>query len=254
MSWIDDSGTPFAAESIGPLQQPWLDLLVDSGKAGAAGFAGAPSYVSGEDWSELLADPASPTGSCADALFHRAVIHHARQDIGAARSLYEASIFAAEQSKSVPRNSCLALAHRGLGLIMLAQAGATSTPPTAASKESSEKETALGLAELRAGCALELESLQLLAEALTLHLQHGHPTDALALVGRAPAGLTAVGRIRFLTALALARSGDPDGAATILKAGLEVADLREGENSISALWLEVCMGEPVPPNYQFGMK
>jgi hypothetical protein len=254
VAWIDDSGTPFAAEGIGPLQQPWLDLLAGSEKADAARFAGAQSYVSGEDWLELLADATTPTGSGADALFHRAVIHHARQDIGTARSLYEASITAEERSTSVPRHSCLALAHRGLGLIMLAQAEAASPPQTVAKKESTEQETAPGLAELRAACALEPANVQLLAEALTLHLQHGAPTDALGLVSRAPAGLTAVGRIRFLTALALARSGDPDRAAAILKAGLEVADVREGENSISALWLEVCMGEPVPPNYQFGMK
>lgn len=254
MAWIDDSGTPFTAESIGPLQQPWLDLLAGIGKDGVARFAGAQSYVSGEDWSELLADAATPTGCCADALFHRAVIHHARQDIGAARSLYEASIRAEEQCKSEPRHASRALAHRGLGLIMLAQAEAASTPQTVASKESMEQETAPGLAELRAACALEPANLQLLAEALTLHLQHGQPTDALGLVCRAPEELAAIGRIRFLTALALARSGDPDRAAAILKAGLEVADLREGENSISALWLEVCRGEPVPPNYQFSMK
>lgn len=72
-------------------------------------------------------------------------------------------------------------------------------------------------------------------------------------MGRAPELLAGVGRIQFLTALAHARTGEPGKAAQMLRDGLEVADLREGENSITALWQEVCPGENVPERYQFSM-
>jgi len=47
--------------------------------------------------------------------------------------------------------------------------------------------------------------------------------------------------------------GDSAAAAALLKEGIEVADLREGENSIAALWQRACPGEDVPAQYQFGM-
>jgi hypothetical protein len=53
--------------------------------------------------------------------------------------------------------------------------------------------------------------------------------------------------------LALARLGKAGEAAAILRAGVEIPDLREGEDAIAALWEEVCPGEAVPFNYQFGM-
>ncbi|MCP3805235.1 hypothetical protein NLX83_38820 [Allokutzneria sp. A3M-2-11 16] len=43
-------------------------------------------------------------------------------------------------------------------------------------------------------------------------------------------------------------------AASLLKAGIEVPDLREGEVSLDRLWARACPGEPVPARYDFRMR
>ncbi|WP_244296427.1 DUF5107 domain-containing protein [Paenarthrobacter nitroguajacolicus] len=218
--WVDESGTPFVDESLTGEQEPWLGLL--QGKA----FDGAPSFVMGADWEELLAGQDSP-----GAKFQLATMKHARQDLDGAKELYRQVLAAAEAVPGVK-----ALAHRGLALALLAAA-----------------KDAEGLAELRRGVEADSSNTALLTEAVTLSIRHGDPAMALELAESAPTDGAAVGRLRFLKALALARTGNPGEAATILKAGVEVPDLREGEDAIAALWQEVCPDEPVPAAYQFGM-
>ncbi|YCH10125.1 DUF5107 domain-containing protein [Arthrobacter sp. alpha11c] len=223
--WIDESGTPFVDESITAEQEPWLDLL--KGKA----FDGAPGFVAGADWEELLEGQESP-----EARFHVATMRHGRQDLEGAKEAY----------RDVPaaggvRPRTLALAHRGLGLALLAGG---------ADRE--------GLDELRRGVQADSANTALLTEAVTLCIRHDQPAQALELLESAPRESApgegaAVGRLRFLKALALARVGKAGEAATILREGVEIPDLREGEDAIAALWEEVCPGEAVPFNYQFGM-
>lgn len=218
--WVDESGTPLVDESITGEQEPWLRLL--HGKA----FDGSPSFVAGTDWEDLLAGQDS-----LEARFHLATIKHARQDLKGAISLY-GEVVAANDAR--PRTK--ALAHRGLGLALLAGG-----------------QEAEGLAWLRKGVAADPANASLLTEAVTLSIRHGDPAMALELNDTAPKEGPGVGRLRFLKALALARTGNPGGAAAILREGVEIPDLREGEDAISALWQEVCPGKAVPFSYQFGM-
>ncbi|MEV7605044.1 DUF5107 domain-containing protein [Paenarthrobacter sp. NPDC089322] len=218
--WVDESGTPFVAESVTPEQEPWLGLL--KGKA----FDGAPSFVAGADWEQLLESQESP-----EALFHLATMRHARQDLKGARDGYRRVVSA----ESV-RPGTKALAHRGLGLALLA-AGANQD----------------GLAEVTKGVQTAPSTTALLTEAVTLAIRRDDPGLALELAESAPKEGAAVGRLTFLKALALARVGNAAEAAAILRDGVEIPDLREGEDAISALWEEVCPGEPVPAAYQFGM-
>ncbi|MDI2036727.1 DUF5107 domain-containing protein [Paenarthrobacter nitroguajacolicus] len=220
LPWIDESGTPFVNESITAEQEPWLGLL--KGKT----FDGAPGFVAGLDWEELLAAQDNP-----EATFHLATMKHARQDLGGAKEDYLKVL----EAKGVRRRT-KALAHRGLGLALLA-AG----------------EDEEGLAELRNGVEADSTATALLLEAVTLGIRHGDPVMALDLAESAPSQGAAVGRLRFLRALALARDGHGAEAAAILREGVEIPDLREGEDAIAALWEEVCPGEPVPAAYQFGM-
>lgn len=220
LAWVDESGTPFADESVSAEQEPWLGLL--DGKA----FDGAHSFVAGADWEELLAGQEGP-----EAAFHLATMRHARQDLEGAKARYQEVLAAGDVR---PRTK--ALAHRGLGLALLA-----------------EGRDAEGLAELRNGVETDPSTTALLTEAATLGIRHGNPAMALELTDRAPKEGAAVGRLRFLRALAHARTGNPGEAAAILREGVEIPDLREGEDAIAALWEEVCPGEPVPFSYQFGM-
>ncbi|WP_370629207.1 DUF5107 domain-containing protein [Paenarthrobacter nitroguajacolicus] len=221
MAWIDESGTPFVDESATAEQEPWLGLL--HGKE----FDGAPSFVAGADWEDLLAGQDS-----AEAKLHLATMKHARQDLGGAKALYREVLAARDVTLGTK-----ALAHRGLGLALLA-----------------EGQEMQGLAELRNGVKIDPSNVALLTEAVTLSNRHGDPAMALELAEMAPKEAAAVGRLRFLRALALARTGNPGGAAAILREGVEIPDLREGEDAIAALWEEVCPGEPVPAAYQFGMQ
>ncbi|MGO4146740.1 DUF5107 domain-containing protein [Paenarthrobacter sp. YAF11_1] len=218
-TWIDESGTPFVDESVTGEQEPWLGLL--QGKV----FDGAPSFVAGADWEELLAGQNSP-----DAKLHLATMKHGRQDLEGAKTAY-GEVLATNAGPGTT-----ALAHRGLGLALLA--GGQDTE---------------GLAELRKGVESDSANPALLTEAITLSIRHGDPAMALELNDSSSKEGAAVGRLTFLRALALARTGNPTAAAAILREGVEIPDLREGEDALAALWQEVCPNEAVPEAYQFGM-
>lgn len=220
LPWVDESGTPFVTESTTAEQEPWLGLLKRQT------FDGARSYVAGADWEELLERQENP-----EARFHIATMRHARQDLAGAKVAYQSVLASAGV-----RAETKALAHRGLGLVLLAGG---------ADRE--------GLAEFKRAVRVDPSNVSLLTEAVTLSVRHGDPAMALELGQSAPKEGAAVGRLTFLKALALARTGNAAEAAAILRDGVEIPDLREGEDAISALWQEVCPGKPVPFTYQFGM-
>ena len=214
--WLEQSGTPFETETISEDERPWLDLL--EGK----GFGGADTFVNGTDWEVLL----EQCPHDAPALLHRAFIKHARGELDDARVLYLASLELAETAQ----------AHRGVALADLSQG-----------------RTGEGLAQYATACSLEPESSALLAEGLTAFLVADDAQGALGLLRQTGHPATRQGRIGFLEAAALAGVGKTEEAAALLKAGLEVADLREGENPILDLWQQVCPDEEVPARYQFSM-
>lgn len=242
--WIDETGTPFATSTIGPEQRPWVKFL-EAATEGSPQFNGAATFVRGQDWADLL-----DRCSSAEALFHRATLAHAdlnpassadfRQDLETVATLYRAALAQAELS---PQSQ--SLAQRGLGLTLLRLDSVDGDP--------AESHPADGLSALEKACILAPTNRALLIEAMTRSIEHGSPGVALTLVEAAPTTLRSFGRVRFLTAQALAATGDTAEAAEILRAGLQVADIREGENSISALWQQVCPGEALPEAYQFSM-
>lgn len=221
--WLDEVGTPFADDATPEAIEetgPWHSLL------DGASFLGAGTFVAGADWEELLAKDGG-----AEAQFHLATMKHARQDLGGAIAGYGAALIAEDLSL---RSKVLATRGRALALL-------------------ATNKTDNGLAELAAASRLEPSNLPLLSEAMTLSIRHGDPAQALALASEAPAGMSDVGRVRFLTALALAGVGQGREAAAMLRDGVEIPDIREGEDGIAELWQEVCPGEPVPAGYRFGM-
>lgn len=221
--WLDEAGTPFPQDPTpDAIKQtgPWHSLL------DGASFLGAGTFVAGADWEELLARDGG-----AEAQFHLATMKHARKDLAGAIAGYDSALVGEDLSL---RSRVLALRGRALALLATDQ-------------------TDEGLAELAAATRMDPSNLPLLSEAMTLSIRHGSPAQALELAGEAPAGLSDVGRVRFLTALALAGVGQRQEAAQILRDGVEIPDIREGEDGIAALWEEVCPGEPVPAQYRFGM-
>lgn len=215
LPWLETTGTPFPDVSVTVEQEPWRELLY------SGTFSAASTFVAGDDWDQLLA-AAEPT---ANALLHRAVIAHAAGDQDAAAQLYSASLVV----------EASAAAHRGLAVLALGR-----------------DDRSDAVAHYLAACSLEPDNSALLVEAVAAHLPDD-PDGALGLIERAGDVSSRSGRVAFLTALALAHAGRDEDAAELLHRGIEVADLREGENSITALWLRVCPGEDVPLEYQFSM-
>jgi len=214
LPWIDETGTPFASQTIIAGQHPWRELL------DGAEFSGATTYVRGTDWEALLA--AGPDSSA--ALGHRAVMAHARGALADARELYARSIRGEES----------AFARRGLAMLQLAEG---------------DLEGALD--QYRRACACDPDSVALLIEATTAAVRGEHGALALELIEHS--AVPRSGRVLLLEAQALALVGDVAAAARILRSGIEVASLREGENAMAELWVRACPGEPVPAEYQFSM-
>jgi hypothetical protein len=77
---------------------------------------------------------------------------------------------------------------------------------------------------------------QLRLEAIEALIAANRFSEAIALAQAAPESSFA-GRFRFLQAWAAVLHGEIGLAESILESGLEVADLREGEVSLSDLWL-----------------
>ena len=74
-----------------------------------------------------------------------------------------------------------------------------------------------------------------------------------ALVAALAPSMRARGRIRLLEAWAALGAGDLGRVDAILAAGLEIADLREGERSIDQLWRAAFPDRDVPAEYDFRM-
>lgn len=218
---VDESGTPFAVETITDDQLPWWELLRSNG------FGGASTFVAGAEWDALLAAE-EPTAA---VLLHRGVIHHAAGDLGEAAELYRRALDVDPHTAGEG-----AQAYRGLALIALGDGLAQQ-----------------GLEHYRSACSRDPSCRPLLVEAVTAAVAIGQVQQALQLLGGAVGGPVENGRLRFLRATAMALAADDSAAAKILRDGIEVADLREGEDSIAALWQRVCPSEPVPAEYQFGM-
>ena len=86
--WFDDTGTPFPDSSLGPDQEPWLELLQSGRLPSQPPDCPPRSYVVGGDWEARLA--AAPPTWLTDYL--GAVLAHGRGDRARAIALYESSL------------------------------------------------------------------------------------------------------------------------------------------------------------------
>ena len=223
--WCDETGTPFGDDTLGPEQEPWVALLAGGALPDADPATPPVSYPGGAgsepDWAARLADLPGWL-----AAYHRAVLAHQCGDDTTAAEQYRESLAAAESP----------WAARGLAVLA-----------TAEGRHDAAAELLTGAYAAATWCR------QLAAEAGEALLAADRPADALALIDSAPAEVREHGRIRLLTVRAALAAGTPDRAREILAAGLEVADLREGETALNALWTAAFPDRPVPPEYDYRM-
>jgi hypothetical protein len=95
--------------------------------------------------------------------------------------------------------------------------------------------------------------LPLLVEATYQLLAAGRPAACLAMIDAAPEQIAWHGRVALQRARALLADGQADAARTLLEAGIEVPDLREGE-TLGELWRAAFGDRPLPYHYDFRMR
>jgi len=192
----------FPRSSIGEDQEPWVALL----ETGTPPTGTPRSYVVAEAWSGLLEGAADS----AAAMLHRGV---ARWGAGRRKAAVEAWAAAS----ALEPGSWLALRN------LAAASGLMGEPERSAEQYLRALDLAPDVAQLR------LEAIEALIAANRF-------PEAVALAQAAPDSSFA-GRFRLLEAWAAVLHGEIRLAESILERGLEVADLREGEGSLSDLWL-----------------
>jgi Domain of unknown function (DUF5107) len=214
----------FPRSSLGDDQEDWIALL----ETGTLPSGTPRSYVVGRAWSGLLDAAADSAAS----MLHRGVVRWSAGHREAAVEAWQAACELEPDSWPALRN--LAAASGLMG--------------------------ALGRSAEQYLRALDLmpDLPQLRVEAIEALIAADRLPEAIALAQTAPPSSFA-GRFRFLEARAAVLQGDVGRAEAILAGGLEVADLREGEVSLSDLWLAVhrpppgaAGGQPdVPFSYDF---
>jgi Domain of unknown function (DUF5107) len=194
----------FPRSSLGDDQESWIALL----ETGTLPSGTPRSYVVGRSWSGLVEAAADSAAS----MLHRGVVRW-----GAGHR--EAAVEAWEAACALEPDSWLALRN------LAGASGLMGAPGRSAEQYLRALDLMPDLPQLR------VEAIEALIAADRL-------AEAIALAQTAPPSSFA-GRFRFLEARAAVLHGDNGRAESILAGGLEIADLREGEVSLSDLWLAV---------------
>jgi tetratricopeptide (TPR) repeat protein len=199
----------FPRSSLGDDQASWIALL----ETGTLPSGTPRSYVVGRSWSGLV----EAAADSAVSMLHRGVV---RWSAGHR----EAAVEAWEAACALEPDSWLALRN------LAGASGLMGAPGRSAEQYLRALDLMPDLPQLR------VEAIEALIAADRL-------AEAIALAQTAPPSSFA-GRFRFLEARAAVLHGDNGRAESILAGGLEIADLREGEVSLSDLWLAVHRAPP----------
>ncbi|WP_139177596.1 DUF5107 domain-containing protein [Ruania alba] len=225
-------GTPFTREMLTGEAAGWVAVLEDAPAAldGADPAVPPASYVTGAHWESALTD--LEPGWARD--YHLGVLTHARGALDEAEGWYRRSL----------DHIGTAWARRGLALL-------------AAERGELVRALELFLSVWRSeGVMGSPAESSLLVETMTAALAADRPGVALEVAEQASRRVRERGRVRLLRARAGWQVGNDVGAAltrTLLREGIEVPDLREGELELSDLWLAAFPDEPVPARYDYRM-
>ena len=207
---ITDCAAPFDDVSIGPDQEPWLALL-EEGALPECDPAEAPgAWMIQADWQKLLA--AAVESGASDhwlARLHLGNMAYCTEDWDGAQSAWERSLELAPSAWACRNLAVLARRRK---------------------RPNDSAELML------AACKLAPALVPLAAECCDALLHADRPAEVLALVARLPEQFRSNGRIRLLEAWAAMETHDFDRALAFLNGKAVVADMREGEHSLSALW------------------
>ncbi|MYS08812.1 DUF5107 domain-containing protein, partial [Streptomyces sp. SID6041] len=260
-------GTPFPESTLGPEQEPWRELLRTGvlpppAKAPARGAApGAPliAPVVATAWRDMLETaPANPATEYQLGIAQWHAGDRAQAVRSWERGLKEATV-------RWPLLYCLAVADREEGHPeRAAEHFAEAYADHAASDDDAGALAGEGGAEalrgeagpedaapVRTGAGAVATALG--RETLDALLAVDRPDRARALWDRLPAAARWQGAFRLLEIRLLLAEGRRDEARAVYDTGFEVADLREGAETLGELWARVT-DEPLPDAYEFRMR
>ncbi|MGA4838718.1 DUF5107 domain-containing protein [Streptomyces sp. G45] len=230
-------GTPFTEEALGPEQEPWLALL-RTGAVPEPRRVGPPGpTLVAPHWRDMLETaPARPHTE-----YHLGVAQwHAGDRAQAVRS-WERGLELAPSRWALLR--CLAVADQESGY------------DERAADRYAEAFDDLCAERRDDGAVWTAVTAALGREALEALLAVARPRDARAVWDRLHPRTRATGRFRLLEARLLLAEGDRTAARAVFDEGFEVADLREGDESLTEAWAAVTGGaEPLPRAYDFRMR
>ncbi|MEU1509554.1 DUF5107 domain-containing protein [Kitasatospora sp. NPDC005748] len=225
---LSTPGAPFPDSTLGPEQTPWLELL-DHGRITAADPDQAPtSHQTDPAWEKPLG-----TAEGWLAQLHLGTLHAHAGDLDRARKAWQHSV-ELHPTAWAWRSLATLAAHTG----------------------------DLDEAVHAYGEALELAPalLPLVLESAGVLLRAGYPQEVLEHIEALDAAQRATGRVRWTEARAALRAGDVERCGRLLREGIEVADIREGEGSLHELWFahrrasgDTGRGLPLPRAYDFRM-
>ncbi len=205
-------GAPFPDASLGPEQEPWLRLLEDGAlpHRDPADIPGA--YMTHSAWKTIL-ENAVGAGQGAHwlSLLHLGIMRYRYLDMNGARQAWEGSRELTTSAWSL----------RNLAML------------------SADEGNADRAADLSAAAASMMpRSTPLAIEASEALLRAGRFADLRSFVASLPAPVAIHGRLRLLATIAALRLGDLTPVESFFARPCDIANIREGELSLSELWFE----------------
>ncbi|MFF9281435.1 DUF5107 domain-containing protein [Streptomyces griseosporeus] len=228
-------GTPFDEAALGEPQAPWLHLLRTGALPEPDGAAPPGESLVAPHWRDMLETaPATPLTE-----YHLGVAQwHAGDRAQAVRSWERALPHAPSRW---PLLRCLAVADREGG------------HHERAADRYAEAFDDLCRERRDSDAVWTAATAALGREAVEALLAAGRAAPARAVWERLHPATRERGRFRLLLAALLLAEGRPDAAREVFDAGFEVADLREGDESIGRLWARLT-DDPLPARYDFRMR
>ncbi|MCW7944094.1 hypothetical protein AAW14_19160 [Streptomyces hygroscopicus] len=228
-------GTPFEESTLGDAQAPWRELL-QSGSFPEPRRVGPPGEtLVARHWRDMLETaPARPLTE-----YHLGVAQWHSGDRAQAVRSWERALPLAPSLWPLLR--CLAVADQEA-----AHHERAAHRYAEAFDDLCQERRDDGESWTAATAALGREAIEAL-------LSVGRAADARAVWRRLHPATRERGRFRLMEARLLLAEGDRAGARAVFDSGLEVADLREGEETIGELWARIT-DEPLPACHDFRMR
>ncbi|MEV8363532.1 DUF5107 domain-containing protein [Streptomyces niveus] len=230
-------GTPFDESMLGDEQAPWVELYTQGTfpKARTPEPPG-PTLVA-PHWRDMLETaPAEPLTE-----YHLGVTQWHAGDLAQAVRSWERGLKLA--SSRWPLLRCLALADReGGNPERAAELYAEAFDDLCRERESDGD-----------GESWTAATTALAREAITALLAADRARDARRIFDRLPDGIRERGRFRLIEAQLLLAEDEKAAARALFDAGFEVADLREGAQTLNEVWTALT-DDPLPEEYDYRMR